>query len=93
MRGRRGQKSTSRRAFLRQNSGALSALFVKSLASGIPVGYLMRPSITRAQFIEGIPVEATMEAAGASMARALGHSDALVSERIQNSVVVESFLA
>ena len=47
----------------------------------------------RATSIDGIPVDLTMESAGFSMARALGHSQQDVQRRLPNGTLVNGFLA
>ena len=42
-------KNMNRRSFLKSTSGAMSTVFLRSLATGIPVSYLLQPSHARAQ--------------------------------------------
>jgi uncharacterized protein (DUF1501 family) len=46
----------------------------------------------KALSLDGIPVEQTMEAAGASLAKALGHSEQIINQRISNGQIVNQFI-
>ena len=69
---------------------AVMVAFGKNVQGGVYGGM---NSEGQATAINGIPPELTMEAAGFSMARALGHSNQVVQARIPNGQLVNSFLA
>ena len=86
-----------RRSYLNSRGGrdhnryhALMVAFGQNIQGGV---YGEMDSEGKAVAIDNIGVEQTMEAAGASLARALGHSAGDINQRIQNGQVVNRFLS